>query len=527
MDHFTVLLTAAAIAFGLSRLLRLPPIPLLILSGIALRILAEYWSIETPKMLLGEMIEIGLAVLVFTSGVDLSPQRMRGNARGILTVAVLQFIALGTAGISTALFLNYDFTDSLYLGFALSASSTLIVVQQLQKRQKMFVPFGRLVLGVLLIQDLFIILLMVALLKSPDGILAIISSISGTVALGLTALLIHRRFIPWATTHLKLDEEELMLGALGILFAFSGVAYLLDLPFLVGSFFAGFTLSAFPMNGLVRGMLSSLSGFFLAIFFISIGTMLMLPDIQLIQHSLIFIAVLVLVTIVLVTIVAEYVGYSTRASIEAGLLLSQTSEFSLLLAYSGMTSGLIPAKLFSMIVLITVSTMTLTSFIARKNVSRLLMKLHPRYRRGEADCSNYTDHAVMLGFGRAGAKTLQMLKEKKIGIIVIEEDAAVIRQLIAKGITCIQGSSSNKALLKRANCEQARLVICSMKHSEDAYLVIDYLKGTPVKVIVNTFEHSEAESIRQAGGYPVQTASASAQRFIDWLEANRATGVST
>ena len=520
MNHFTVLLTAAAVAFGLSRLLRLSPIPLLILSGIALRLLADICSTEPPKLLLGEMIEIGLAVLVFTSGVDLSPQRMRGNARGILIVAVVQFIALGMAGIVTALFLHYDFTDSLYLGFALSASSTLIVVQQLQQRQKMFVPFGRLVLGVLLIQDLFIILLMVALLKSPDGIIAVIGGISGTIALGLTALLTHRRFIPWATTNLKLDEEELMLGALSILFAFSGVAYLLDLPFLVGSFFAGFTLSAFPMNGLVRGMLSSLSGFFLAIFFISIGTMLTLPDLLLIQHSLIFITVLVLVTIVLVTIVAELVGYSTRASIEAGLLLSQTSEFSLLLAYSGMASGLIPARLFSMIVLITVSTMTLTPFIARKSVSRLLMKLHPRYRRGEVDCSNYTNHAVLLGFGRAGAKTLQILKEKKIGIIVIEEDAAVIRKLIAKGITCIQGSSSNKALLKRANCKQARMVICAMKHSEDAYLVLDYLKGTPVKVIVNTFEHSEADNIRQAGGHPIRTALPSAHRFIEWLDAN-------
>ena len=314
-----------------------------------------------------------------------------------------------------------------------------------------------------------------------------------------------------------------MLGALSILFAFSGVAYLLGLPFLVGSFFAGFTLSAFPMNGLVRGMLSSLSGFFLAIFFISIGTMMILPDLQLIQHSLIFIAVLVLVTIVLVTTVAELVGYSTRASIETGLLLSQTSEFSLLLAYSGMASGLITVELFSMIVLITVSTMTLTPFIARENVSRLLMKLHPRYRRGEADCTNYTDHAVMLGFGRAGNKTIKLLREKKISLIVIEEDAAVIRKLIGKGITCIQGSSYNKTILERANCKQARVVICAMKHSEDAYFVLDYLKGTSAKMIVNTFEHSETESIRKAGGHPVQTALASAQKFTEWLDANAAT----
>ena len=195
--------------------------------------------------------------------------------------------------------------------------------------KQMFEPFGRLVLGVLLVQDVFIIVLMIVLLSYPEGFLSIISSLLGAIALGFVALTVHRKLIPWVTRQLSLDEEELMLGALGMLFAFSGTAYLLGLPFLVGAFFAGFALSAFPMNGLVRGMLGSLSSFFLALFFISIGAIITMPDLQLIEHSLIFIAVLIAVTVFLVTIVSEMVGYSTRTSIETGLLLSQTSEFSL------------------------------------------------------------------------------------------------------------------------------------------------------------------------------------------------------
>lgn len=270
-------------------------------------------------------------------------------------------------------------------------------------------------------------------------------------------------------------------------------------------------------------MLSSLSGFFLALFFISIGTLMILPDSQLLWHSLIFIVVLVIVTVPLVTVIAELVGYSTRTSVEAGLLLSQTSEFSLLLAYSGMASGLISAELFSIIVLITVSTMTLTPFIAVEAVSRLLMKLHPRYRSGEASCSGHADHAILIGYGRESEKMIRLLRKRGIQVIVIEEDAILIRQLIAKDIPCIQGSLYNTDLLEQANCKEARLVICSMKHSVDANWILGYLKGAPVKVIVNTFEHSEAERIRRAGGYPVQTALASARKFIEWLNANTAT----
>lgn len=528
MSEITLLLVAAAIAFGLSKLLHLPPIPLLMLSGIGLRMLAEYSNIEVSELLLGEMIEIGLAVLVFTTGADLSPRRMLGNTRGILIVATTQFVVLGITGICTAIFLNYDLKTALYLGFALSASSTLVVVRQLQKRRQMFEPFGRLVLGVLLVQDVLIILLMVSLINYPEGWMSIISSLSATTVLGLLALLIHLKLIPWITHNLQLDEEELLLGSFGMLFAFSGTAYLIGLPVLVGAFFAGFTLSAFPMNGLVRGMLGSISSFFLALFFISVGAILTMPGLQLIEHSLIFIAVLIVVTVLLVTIVSEMAGYSTRTSIETGLLLSQTSEFSLLLAYTGIASGVITGELFSMITLITVSTMTLTPFIAQEKVRWLLMRLHPRYRKGEQSCSGYEDHAVLLGYGSSGPQKLKFLQEHGIDVVVMDEDASVIRKLIAQGVPCIQGSISNIRLLQLTNCTKARVVICSMRQSHDAHIALNYLHNYPVKVVVSTFEHSETEYVHQAGGYPVQTALASSQQFIEWFNANIAnTDIST
>jgi Kef-type K+ transport system membrane component KefB len=366
MTAIAILLLAAAIAFGLSRLLRLPAIPLLLLGGASLNVLAGYVDYKVPQELIAEMIQIGLAVLVFTAGVELSPRRMRGRTRAITILALTQFFMLGVCGAVTAVFLGYDWMNALYLGCALSASSTLVVVRHLQQRRQMFEPYGRLVLGVLLLQDIFIVLIMVALLKSPQGWLMVCNGLANALALGIIALGVHRWLVPFVVRRMKLDDEELMLGALAALFAFSTMAYLLDLPFLVGAFFAGFAISAFPMNGLVRGMLGSLSGFFLALFFISVGVFLTIPSLEIVGHSLIFIVVLILVTVFLVAIIAELVGYSSRAAVETGLLLSQTSEFSLLLALTGVASGQITPELFSMIALITVSTMTLTPLISER-----------------------------------------------------------------------------------------------------------------------------------------------------------------
>lgn len=523
MTAMAILLLAAAIAFGAAKLLRLPPIPLLMLCGAGLSALASYRAVEIPQDLLEEMIQIGLAVLVFTAGVELSPRRMRGRAKGITILAVTQFFTLGACGVLTALFLDYGWTNALYLGCALSASSTLVVVRHLQQRRQMFEPYGRLVLGVLLLQDIFIVLIMVALHKVPDGWLMVVNGLANAIALGILATAFHRWLVPFLVKRLKLDDEELMLFALAVLFAFSSMAYILDLPFLVGAFFAGFAISAFPMNGLVRGMLGSLSGFFLALFFISAGAYLTMPDLAMLGHCLIFIVVLILVTVLLVAIIAEAVGYSSRAAVETGLLLSQTSEFSLLLALTGVASGQITPELFSMIALITVSTMTFTRFISRESVALRLVKWHPGYRKGESACKTMRNHAVLLGYGRAGPRTVRALIERGIEMVVVDEDAGVIRQLIGKDIPCVQGDGSDIQTLERAHCREAKVVFCSMRRTGDARLALDYLKDSDAKVLVRVFEPFEEEIVRKAGGLPVVTAHASAAQFLDWVDVNLAT----
>lgn len=520
MTAIAILLSAAAVAFGLAKLLRLPSIPLLMLAGAGLSALAEYRAVDIPENLIREMIEIGLAVLVFTAGVELSPRRMRGRSRAVTILALTQFVTLGVCGVLTALFLGYGWTTALYLGCALSASSTLVVVRHLQQRRQMFEPYGRLVLGVLLLQDIFIVLIMVALLKVPEGWLAVCHGVANAIALGFLAVAFHRWMVPFVVKRLKLDDEELMLSALAVLFAFSSMAYLLELPFLVGAFVGGFAISAFPMNGLVRGMLGSLSGFFLALFFISVGMFLTMPDWTIVGHSLIFIGVLVFVTVLLVGIVAEVVGYSTRAAVECGLMLSQTSEFSLLLALTGVASGQITAELFSMIALITVSTMALTPLLSRESVALRLVKWHPRYRKGEIACEVMRDHAVLLGYGRAGPRTVRSLKERGIDMVVVDEDAGVIRQLIAEGIPCVQGNGSDLRTLERAHCREAKVVFCSMRRTRDAKLALDYLKDEPVHVIVRVFEKFEEQAVRRSGGQPVQTAYAAAGQFLEWVDVN-------
>ena len=219
---------------------------------------------------------------------------------------------------------------------------------------------------------------------------------------------------------------------------------------------------------------------------------------------------------VFVSIVAEVVGYSTRASIETGILLSQTSEFSLLLAMIGVTSGQINAELFSLIAVITVSTMTLTPFVSRNRVAWSLMKLHPRHRKGKPLARPSAITRFCSG-SRAGARLMQYFLEHNIKMVVVDDDAAVIRQLIRKGIPCIQGDGSDIRSLELAHGRQARVVICSMRRTRDAKEALNTRKTHPLRSWF-VLSNPKIELIEAGGGYPVRTAQASAKNFLEWLD---------
>jgi Trk K+ transport system NAD-binding subunit len=104
--------------------------------------------------------------------------------------------------------------------------------------------------------------------------------------------------------------------------------------------------------------------------------------------------------------------------------------------------------------------------------------------------------------------------------VVVDEDAGVIRQLIAQGIPCVQGDGSDVRTLERAHCREAKVVFCSMRRTRDAQLALEYLRHTPTEVIVRVFETFEEDSVRAAGGHPVQTAYAAAAQFLEWTEVN-------
>lgn len=525
MTELAFLLLVSAVGHGISRGTGIPVIPLLLGLGMVLSFTglvphAEDWkpgsSGEDPALF---VLELGLTVLVFASGTELNPQRFRRQRRAVLWVGLVQFLAMGAIGYAAARAFGFAGIEAVYLGFAVSASSTIVALRQLALTQQSFEPHGRMVVGVLLLQDALTIGVLVALTHFGQGIASLATGYGAALFLAAAAWLLQRRGARWIVDRCDGDEESLLLASLSVLFAFLGAAYFADLPLVAGAFLAGYALSSFPVSGLVGSLLQSISDFFRALFFVALGSLVTLPGSGSVGIALALAALVVLLTPPLVTAVAEWTGLTSRAAIESGLLLAQTSEYSLVLGFVGLQLGHLGHDTFAIIAIMAVVTMTATPFLARDRVARLLMGLHPlRTRRRRLPGHDLADHALLLGLGASGHWVLRPILAAGIPVLVVDDDPVVIEDLDSKGVPCLRGDGADEHVLERSGASRARLVVASMRQAADAKAVLDLVGGS-IPVFVRVFEDEDATIIRKLGGIPISNAEAAADEFLGWFEA--------
>lgn len=509
MTALTALLAGAAIALALARWLNVPSVPFLLLTGLVLANtgLLDRVQLQAPLML-------GVTFLLFLGGLELNPVRVGRQRAAALRVGLAQFFLLGAAGFLIGILLGFGRLTSLYLALALTASSTLVVVQLLQRRQQLFEPFGRMVLGVVLLQDLLVILLIPLVRRASEGAVAALLGLLATLAMTVLAFICLRWMAP-LILRIAEDEETLLLVTLSVLFIFLGIADLLRVPFVAGAFLAGFALSSFPVSGIVRGQLGSITDFFSAAFFVALGGLILVPGIREFTHALVFAALVVVVTPPLVAFVTERAGFSARPAIESGLLLAQTSELSLVVVLQGMILGQVGENVFSIVVIVTAVTMLLTPFLSAERVTRLMLRVHP-LRRDTQVTRELTDHVVLVGCGSAGMPLLETMLAAGTSVVVVDDDPAVIARLRHGDVPSIRGDALDGAALADAGVQHARIVSSTVRRARDNELLLTMTND--VRVLVRVFEDEEGQWVQARGGVPVMSSDAGASAFLRWYD---------
>lgn len=510
MIGIAVLLVGAALAQGIARWLDVPPSPFILLTGVVLGQLGFI-----PQEILQEALVLGLTFLLLVLGIELNPRRLRVRVqrRTALRVGVLQFAALAAAGVAAAIALGLDTLTSAYVGMALAASSTLVVVRLLQRKGRLFEPVGRLVVGVLLVQDALVILGMPIIMRAPDGLDSIAIGVLGTLAM-LALALVTMRWVSPRFARLEWDEEMLLIVVLAVPFLFIGLADWLALPLAAGAFVGGFALSPFPTSGVIRAQLASVADFFTPVFFLALGGILTTPSVETILQALVLSMVVLVITPPLVAYLMERSGLEARPALESGLTISQTSELSLVIGLHALLLGQIEQEIFTVLALVTIITMVLTPYITSERVIHYLLRFHPlRGQEGREEPAS--GHVLLLGCGSGGMPLLETLLMAGEEVVVVDDDPEVVNRLRGADIRCIRGDASDMEVLRRAAADRAAVVSSTIRRPRDNERVLEMLRGKPI--LVRVFEDEDATWVERAGGIPILYSDAAAKEFASWF----------
>ena len=311
------------------------------------------------------LAHIGIILLLFLIGLNFQPAKLVGllGRVGIVTlVTCCIFMLLGLASASA---LGFPLIDSLIIGAALMFSSTIVSLKLIPTTQLHHHHVGEVMISVLLLQDIIAIVLIV--LVSEGGMDNITISVAllllKLVVLSVMSFVIVKFVITKLFLKFDVIKEHTFVMALGWGLFVAGAAEMLGLSFEMGAFIAGISLATVPNALVIAEDLKPLRDFFLILFFFSIGAEFdLVVSQQLIVPGLIITALLMVAKPVIFNWGFRTIGEKPQNSAELGARLGQASEFSLLIAFSALASGLIEQRSSNLIQLVVVLTFVVSTY---------------------------------------------------------------------------------------------------------------------------------------------------------------------
>ena len=490
-----IVFAAAAILAYFSSMLKQPLIPAYIIAGIiigpelaALLNIPGYAGLVSDHALILTLSELGITFLLFIVGMEIDLSRLKDVGLVTSFGTIAQVLISFALGVFAAVYFGYSFMTAIYLGLIIAFSSTMLVIKILQDKNEIDTLHGRIMLGFLLMQDILVVMAMSVIGNighfTPEII--VVALLKG-VGLFSLAIVSSKYIFPSFMKSISKSPEVIFLSSLLIAFIFCTLSHLAGFSIAIGGFIAGISLAVFPYNLEIIGRVSSLRDFFATIFFVSLGMQLVLTDIPtLIGPILVFTFLVLIIKPAITTAIISIFGYESRTAFITGTGLAQVSEFSLILAALGYTTGVLSMQMVSLTTILAVITITVTSYFIRyhnalySSCSGLFVPLkylrHFRTRNLvnlPKEKEKIIDHIIICGAHTMGQGIIEMLQRYDKSFIVVDYNPAVIKKLIDKRIHCMYGDIGHLEVLEKMNLKKARLIISTIPEIDDNKLLIE------------------------------------------------------
>ena len=473
--------------------------------------------------------ELGLIFLLFMIGLEIDLKKIASAGRSITLTALVQIlggIALGIIFFRLCGFaLGGGKWDALYLAVAAALSSTVIVVKMLYDKEELDTLTGRITLGVLVLQDLAVILFLAIqpnLEKLAPTILLL--SLLRVTVLVVATFAVSRYVLPAIFRGVARVPELMQVGAIAWCFLIGEFGQRLDLSREMGALVAGVALSTFPYALDVTAKVISLRDFFVTLFFVAIGMQIPLPTGSLGGWVLVFAGFVVVSRVATIFTPLYLMRQGLRTSIIPALNLCQVSEFSLVVLALGAQAAHLSSPTTRGIVALAFTLLAVVSTFGMAKSNNLARALIPWLKKiGFRDLDHVPGDAyavgaaarehgariIFVGFFRTASSLLEELQRhdpELVADVAVVDFSPVARDgLLKRQVPVIYGDVSHRDTLVHAGVDKAEVLISTvpdslLKGTSNARLVRLLRELNPTAKIIATADVIEqASELLEAG----------------------------
>ena len=511
-----VLGLAAGVGYAVKRF-RLPLVVAYLIAGVLLSFLQIFDT--TSSLALTFLPEIGIAFVLFFVGMELDLKEIKYLGKPIIITSLGQIILSIFAGFLITTFLGFPPTESFLLGVGLSFSSTIVVVKLLLEKKDASSLYGKLSIGILLLEDLVAILFLMfmsvgssALSLGLQDILPLTTLFLKGVFLLILSLVLSRYALKGLFGAVAGSAELLFLSALAWCFIFVAVSILLGFSVVIGAFLAGVALANSDFHFEIQGKVKPLRDFFVTLFFVYLGSQVVFTQIgQVLPLIIIFTLYALVFKPFIFLLILGIFGFRRHTIFQTALNLSQISEFSLIVLMVGIKAGMVSHEALTAMALTGVISIIISSIMITysRQIYRKILPILGFFEHGGLTHQTESkevglmveDHVVLIGAHRMGGEIARFLIRERIPFLAVDFNPDIIKKLVENKIHALYGDIGDPEILEFLNLEKSKLVISTAQNTDDNLILLSEIKRRRVGAVIITRAASalEAESLYKAG----------------------------
>ena len=501
-----IVITAAVFAF-LGKLVKMPSIVAYILAGM---VLGPGLGIVQLEHSLELISELGIALLLFLVGLELSLQKIKDLGRVALILGGLQVVFTASGGFLISLLMGFGLMEAVFLAATVTFSSTVVVIKLLDQKGATVRLFGRIAISLFLAQDIVVIIGLTILSGLGSGesieLLELAKGLGvafgGMIVLLLATLLASRYVLPKPFAWASRSPDTVFIWALCWCFLVVLLAHQFHLSVEIGAFLAGIAIAQLQIHEDLHRRLHPLMTFFVAVFLVTLGVKMDLSVLGAIWgYALGLSAFVIFAKPLIVFLILSRIRYSEYTAFQTAIASGQVSEFAFILLGLGAGAGLIEGVVVSLGGLVGILTIAISSYLIIYSeplyllVRRLqLLRLFKAKQTPDVEeLHSHAGHVIVVGMNSLGRELVIKMLERGETVLAIDTDPRKLEGL--PGAITVIGSVEYESVVEEIGLRRARLVISALQIEDANHLLAYRCRSVGVPCAIHAFDVSVIDDL--------------------------------